>query len=942
MALSLEPVRGARARRIRLALRLARRDIGQHRARSALIALLIALPIAVMSAGTTLALSSVATPEEQVLQELGQTSGRVSLSMEGGERLTQGPRGDLDNLNSSDIREPGIIDPAAVLPAGFQRLSWTRADARTPVDGVDLLLTVVAADVFDPAFAGKYALDTGRAPAAPSESVVSAGLLERFGLELGDTLRTSVADTTIVGTIRAAGIADAESVLYLPAATDLSEARAAKSVVYLVGDRPLTWADTPALNAQSLILTSRELILYPPTDAEIGPDAAEIRDYTGSQGWGDTIIPVLLVGTVALLEVGLLSGAAFAVGARHQRRSLALLAATGAEAGTLRSLVTASGLWLGLTGGVLGAAVGIGGAAIIVALSSGTALFPALRVFWLAALGLVVLAVVAGVIAALVPAISVARQSTLGSLWQGPREARTQRGAAVTGGIFVGLSALAFAGACGIALYFRRREYLFMWEEWTLGAVLVGAVLLVIGLIVLTGPLVRLLGRRTGWLPVPFRLAARDSVRNTGRTVPAIAAVLAASMIAGAVLVSAATSERAENTSHLWRYNQGQTGVPLDYSVYPESDDGVATLARADSAEVTAALTAALGQSATTHILSGGPTGAECYVAGFDWGGEDPAPACPEWKVATPEGNACDRANAYDREAGNWRCQGSMARSESVDDLPSIAVGGADDLAELLGRQPSAAAQRTLANGGIVLSNAVFEENGSARVLSINAFIVLDDDGDPVDVPQPLSDHRLDAVVDAPNQPLPYYGMISPETAQRIGLPTAERVVLVDLRQELTPAQFDRLQAAAATTANPEGYVWVEEGSDSILALVLWLVVLASALVTLSAAGITAGLALADGRDDQRTLASIGASPRLRRALAAAQSLVTSLLGTALGLLAGTIPMLVLFALFEGQKAVIPWAHFGILLLAVPLCGAGAAWLFTRSRLPLTRRATLS
>ncbi|MET3721092.1 hypothetical protein [Arthrobacter sp. UYEF21] len=87
------------------------------------------------------------------------------------------------------------------------------------------------------------------------------------------------------------------------------------------------------------------------------------------------------------------------------------------------------------------------------------------------------------------------------------------------------------------------------------------------------------------------------------------------------------------------------------------------------------------------------------------------------------------------------------------------------------------------------------------------------------------------------------------------------------------------------------------------------------------------------------TLAGVGAAPRLRKALAGSQALMTAGLGTVLGSVAGVIPALLLVtATGMARAAVMPWLHLAALLLAVPLTGAALAWLFTRAKLPVSRR----
>ena len=114
----------------------------------------------------------------------------------------------------------------------------------------------------------------------------------------------------------------------------------------------------------------------------------------------------------------------------------------------------------------------------------------------------------------------------------------------------------------------------------------------------------------------------------------------------------------------------------------------------------------------------------------------------------------------------------------------------------------------------------------------------------------------------------------------------------------------------------------------------------AAALITFSAAGITTGLSLTDARTDHATLAGVGASPRLRKALAGSQALFTSGVGALLGVLAGVVPALLLVLSTDMRTAVdVPWLHLLALVMAVPVTGAVLAWTFTPSGLPLSRRS---
>jgi putative ABC transport system permease protein len=82
----------------------------------------------------------------------------------------------------------------------------------------------------------------------------------------------------------------------------------------------------------------------------------------------------------------------------------------------------------------------------------------------------------------------------------------------------------------------------------------------------------------------------------------------------------------------------------------------------------------------------------------------------------------------------------------------------------------------------------------------------------------------------------------------------------------------------------------------------------------------------------------VGGAPRVRRLLAATQSLVVAGLGAALGIVAGFVPALAYIHAAPGLDLIIPWVTLAAVLVGVPLLAALGAWLCTRSRLPLHRR----
>ena len=187
--------------------------------------------------------------------------------------------------------------------------------------------------------------------------------------------------------------------------------------------------------------------------------------------------------------------------------------------------------------------------------------------------------------------------------------------------------------------------------------------------------------------------------------------------------------------------------------------------------------------------------------------------------------------------------------------------------------------------------------------------------------------------------------LMTKETASSLGLSaTPPFVVLATTSRMPTVAEQDRLQAALGN----KFVVRVDRGPATNGATLIVLAIVAG-VITLAAAAIATGLAAADGRADLATLAAVGASPRVRRALSLSQSGVIaglgSLIGTAAGLGAATA---VLFALNQRYVDIwpaptpypitVPWLNAGIALLVVPLIAMLGAGLLTRSRLPIERR----
>ena len=212
----------------------------------------------------------------------------------------------------------------------------------TPTFGVaELGLMMVGADPRDPSMSGVIRLTEGRLPASPHEVLVTAHGV-RSGLPTsGDvrlTLGDAVAGYTVVGRADLQLLGSYDLIGYPQPVHD--------ELGFLVpGDRPVTWDDATRLARYGFQTTSLDIVAHPPRPLP-----------TSGPGFG--VGEVALV--VGLVEVALLVGPAFAIGAARQRRSLALAALSGAAPRQLRRVALGQALLLGSTAALTGTLVGAG------------------------------------------------------------------------------------------------------------------------------------------------------------------------------------------------------------------------------------------------------------------------------------------------------------------------------------------------------------------------------------------------------------------------------------------------------------------------------------------------------------------------------------------------------------------------------------------------------
>ncbi|MEV4317411.1 FtsX-like permease family protein [Actinocrispum sp. NPDC049592] len=884
----------------RTAIRVAWREAKRAKGRSALIVAMITVPVMALVFMTINFDTFELSPAEQATRLMGTGQAAVVWPFDSAVRQEPG------YLNAYPVNEaiPSPDTPAeqqllAQFPAGTKAIPDLKSqlDVHT-ADGIGSL-TARQLDYANPLAEGILRPVSGRAPSADNEVSLTPAASTRLGVGVGGTFKTADDSQTftVTGIVEDPQNLDASTIVVhrLKSGVDRQDAR------WLVGTpNPLSWNEVKQLNTHGIVAVSRDVLVNPPPKAEeydlpIGRGA---RDNTA----------LVLVGGLALIEVMLLAGAAFAVGAKRRRRDLALVAASGGTPAQVRRIVLADGVVHGTFAAVLGVGLGTAGAAVFIPVIEDTLTRQragSLQISLVSVLILTLAAVATGVLAALVPAWISSRQNVVMALAGRRGITRTRRrwpiaGAAI-GLIGVGMSAF---GAL----------------QTETGLVLSGLVVVELALVFLTPSLVGLVARLGRWLPPVARLALRDASRNRTAAAPAIAAVAAAvigSLTAAIAMVS--IDQREHETTSMALGNVFVMGAQTDK---------LPSFQQADSA-----LRAAM------------PVKDVFQVSGLDCGGLACLPfpkvpadrACPyvgkmrELTTDEQKAAAQDPKCANIREDNNYfgvLSVGGLGMSLAVAIQPEAAgaVSGVSD-------EDAAIASAALREGKVVVDDATTVDNGSVT-LTLMMVGRQSDPNQTVTAP----------AVALPHRPRAGITMMTPETARSLGLGVKPLGALATSTRMPTVNESDRLRSILGN----EFRTYVERGSDSQNSTLTVLVIVA-AIVTLGAAALATGLAAADGKADLSTLAAIGASPRVRRLLSLSQSGVIAGLGSTLGAVTGMgAAVAVLTAFNQGLDGVwpappsfpivIPWISVLITVIVVPVAAMLGAGLLTRSRLPIEDR----
>ena len=1000
----------------KVAVRIARREALRHKGRSALVAAMLALPVAGASAADTLYHTTKLTTVEQVRRDIGHADALVSFVAPA--PIEQLPDGSVPTppqaagmlagaLQGTQVASPvdaGVLPPGSrvvPLPAA-QELRVSSPQGAYSVQGAER-------DLGDPLLNGLYVKKAGRAPHAKGEVTLSTSLLSALDKRVGDQVsaeflsagehpgadgRLPEHQLTIVGEYDDPAHLDADRLLAypgtLPAAQDgqdaqnSQDARNSQASPDAQGDPGptqwlaqvpggLSWAQVLKLNQSGYSAESLLVAENPPPDSAVPLMQHYQAASVGSSRLTQALVAVGALGIVmALLEVVLLAGPAFAVGARKRRRDFGLMGAAGADQRMVRAVVLADGLVLGAVGGVVGAVAGIGlGRLALPEAVTLTHREPgAFRIAPGDLAGAALIGVVTGLIAALIPAVITGRQHVLQALTGGRRGARGVPWKLALLGVVILAAGMA---ATGYAVYKPGIHTV---------PLVAGIAVCELGVVACTPLLVALTGKAGRLLPLTGRMALRDSARNRGRTAPAVAAILAAVAGSTAVATLLTTDDARGRAQYHSTLRPGQVALMFGPAAAQQAgmqpafgmgygglsgyggygDSNGPNTAPVDTGKAISAISATL------------PVRSAAVIPTQDFSGFVPqdivikrtvANDCPFFNggqglVTLPSGGDSESMIQADP-----RCVAAFSGGQVV-------PGDAATLRALTGTVDPQA-EKVLAAGGMVVFSPYDLTGTDPATGTATATIALQRSCPPSDAqlpdvvrqqfapfcsgppPAPLT---LPAAVAKTKDGSAVNGvraLIPQSAATGYGVKYQPSMILFDTTRMPTKAEEERANAAAETLGTTallkveRGY----QGGDDTTMLALAAV---AAFVTLGAAAISTGLAITDGQADLETLAAVGARPRVRRTLAGSQATITAAMGAVLGSATGLVPAVAVVearshsfvqSALEGRSGpgvhaqsylAIPWWFLLGTIVIVPMLAGIGAVLVTRSKVEIRRR----
>ena len=886
------------AGRWRVALRYGWRDVVRNKARTTLVGLMIILPIAV----ATFAAIAFSDPSPRSIghSNLGPhlaaivnqaSSNPIKQNLIGNQFEITGEASDIEPKSATQLKADiqNIIPPGLTITPALSTQSYIQFG--TVINSGMVLQT----DLDVPEIAATFPLRVGTLP-GEGEIALSDDTARLTGAQVGDTVSLQVNQNydqpPLTTNLRVSGIREpnpfwwysiisADGPLQSPNSFPPPDGNAVIYRWFISGNEPVTWENVREANQLGFQVLSRAVLDGPnPPAAEVRPD-----DISRQPGWWQAVVAAL---AAIILEVALLIGPAFTISAQRAQRSLALIAANGGDKKTLSAVILAMGVVTGLIASAAGVALGIFGALILRSQRPEFLLnFNPIYLFGIFSFGLF-----ATILAAWLPAHSASKLDVKTALAGRPPESAARKWPGVVGAAFalLGLVTLIASGLIGNALL-----------------ITVGIIIAVIGLVLGAGPLVKVVGRLAAYLPLAPRFALRDAVRHQARTGAAVAAVLVATAGATAAMIYTLSNQRhLDNTATVY-------GVYGLLGIGPNGRDAILTPPQVAQVR---SIVADIDPTIELHQVLVARTG---VAAGLPDAGE----WTPRELIGPETVHGANRA---------WSSFVGLGRGAIIDD---------GSLVDLYGLPDPAAARAALAAGRVLVSPWELGDDGTA---TFNL------DGETLTLP-------ATGIGDITGPGYSGLPIIPPLAAAEHNLPTSIGALLALPSTPLTAAQMAELTErlnnelgrvpdwpGCAVCAN----VVQPRQPQSTQTIETAIILGGPILIAIASAWIAAALAATESKPDLATMSAVGAAPATLKKFVAAGAGTIAVLGALLGVLAGLAVGIsfVLYQRFRDPRGTdltwvvaVPWPLILALLVAIPLIALAGAYLATRPKETLVRRA---
>ncbi|WP_080795988.1 FtsX-like permease family protein [Corynebacterium pacaense] len=530
------------------ATRPTRRDVLRHPLRSLAAILLVAVPVALVTIGM------ISSESETAASFLG--SPRTTASYSGGS-CEQSVDGHLFQCEPAVSQSSEYDLLRSNLPEGFTvelRLSGS-VRASFGQNSENIFLTQN---------------NSSQAP-APGEILVPKRILDDLGAGVGDVLTMDERTSVRVAGVTPSGTAlVAEPTLLAPERYSSTAETGFYGSWVISGPEAFTWDDVLKLNAVGFVVNSQDAIDNPPPSEAV----PLFSDERPSPGFGDVLlaavwaIPIVIVAFLALMLIS----PVFTISASRQTRTFALLASQGATPGHIRLAVLVYGLFAGVSGAGVGVLLGGIGTSLWWILT-----YPQwpLTIPWLSLAAVFALAVAASTAAAFLPALIAGRSSIVRGI-QGGGADRIMRWRPWMG---IGPVTLTVLGILFLYLSLTatsRTVFQTGYVAWREIAGIIGTLLAVVAVAATAPALIWLIGRLRGGLAL--RLASRDLLRQSLRSIPAIAALGSIIFIATVLSVGDRANSEANIVATESVFPDGTMMLALENGMPEDLDASVSTV----------------------------------------------------------------------------------------------------------------------------------------------------------------------------------------------------------------------------------------------------------------------------------------------------------------------------------------------------------------------------